>query len=96
MVTSSYLAILTGVRLTAGGSQDSHQPSSSGHMICHVLPYDCEAWWDPGHLPDVVRGQPKGRYESIGLVVFLCILLVVTIVNIMDFSGYLITLSHDL
>ena len=41
-----------------------------------------------------MRGQPKGRYESIGLVVFLCILLVVTIVNIMDFSGYLITLSR--
>ena len=49
---------------------------------------------DPGHLPNEM--WLKGRYESISLVVFLCILLVVTIVNIMDFSGYVITLSRDL
>ena len=34
---------------------------------------------------NVARGQPKGPYESIVLVLFLCILLVVTIVNIMDY-----------
>jgi len=35
-----------------------------------------------------LRGWPKGHYESISLMVFLCILLVVTIVNIMDFVHY--------
>jgi len=30
-------------------------------------------------------GQLKGRYESIVLMLFLCILLVVTIVNMMDY-----------
>jgi len=34
---------------------------------------------------NLARGQPKGRYESIVLVLFLCILLVVTIVNVMDY-----------
>ena len=37
-------------------------------------------------LPDQMsRGQPKGRYESIVLVLFSCILLVVNIVNILDY-----------
>jgi len=41
----------------------------------------------PRQLSDEMsRWQPKGRYESIVLVFFLCMLLVVAIVNIM---GYL-------
>ena len=49
----------------------------------------------PGTPPHEML-QPKGCYESISLVVFLCILLVVAIVDIMDFSGYLVTLSCNL
>jgi len=57
----------------------------SCHMRCHVLAYDSEAG---GRDRDTARcnvRQPKGRYESTVLVLFSCILLVVTIVNIMDY-----------
>jgi len=56
-------------------------------MRRHVLACDNEAGVRPYAL------QPKRRYESIVLVFFLCILFVVTVVKIMDYTSMTLRLG---
>jgi len=61
--------------MTAGGA-----PRQCRRMTVRL---GARLWWDPRHPPEEM--SPEGRYESVVLVLFLCILLVIIIVNIIDY-----------
>jgi len=78
------------VRLTAGGNSETAvilNTRDSCHLRHHVQAYDCEAGADWGGTRDTcpMKLSRAGSRKDVMKVLFLCILVVVTIVNIMDY-----------